>query len=88
MIGEQEIRTRSYLLWEAEGRPTGRDIEFWLRAELELKAELRGASKGIQFVMPRVPISDPPRRRSAMRVEPRSGRVTAAPSTGPIAASI
>ena len=29
---EQRIRERAYLLWEADGRPQGREIEYWERA--------------------------------------------------------
>jgi hypothetical protein len=29
---EDRIRERAYLLWEASGRPPGRDVEFWHRA--------------------------------------------------------
>ena len=29
---EQEIRERAYALWEADGRPDGRDLEYWERA--------------------------------------------------------
>jgi hypothetical protein len=36
----QERRTRiaqrAYELWEIEGRPVGRDLEHWLRAEAEI----------------------------------------------------
>ena len=32
-----EIAKRAYSSWELEGRPTGRDIEHWLRAEAELE---------------------------------------------------
>jgi hypothetical protein len=35
-----EIARRAYSLWEVEGRPIGRDLEHWLRAE----AEVQGAS--------------------------------------------
>jgi hypothetical protein len=35
-ISEDEIRARAHDLWEQEGRPTGRDEEFWLRAERDL----------------------------------------------------
>jgi hypothetical protein len=35
---EERIRARAQRLWEAAGRPTGRDEEFWLAAEAELKA--------------------------------------------------
>lgn len=30
---EARIRTRAYHLWEADGRPHGRDAEYWARAE-------------------------------------------------------
>jgi len=29
---EQRVRIRAYYLWEQEGRPEGRDLEFWDRA--------------------------------------------------------
>ena len=31
------VRTRARELWEINGRPTGRDLEFWLQAERELR---------------------------------------------------
>jgi hypothetical protein len=34
----ETIAERAYLLWEQAGRPTGRDEDFWLRAEAELTA--------------------------------------------------
>lgn len=27
------LRVRAYYLWEAVGRPEGRDLEFWLQAD-------------------------------------------------------
>jgi hypothetical protein len=33
-----EIAKRAYTLWELEGRPSGRDIEHWLRAEADCAA--------------------------------------------------
>jgi hypothetical protein len=33
-----EIARYAYHLWEAEGRPHGRDLEYWLQAEAHLKA--------------------------------------------------
>jgi hypothetical protein len=33
-----EIAKRAFTMWELEGRPTGRDLEHWLRAEAELEA--------------------------------------------------
>jgi hypothetical protein len=33
---EQAIRKRAYAIWEEEGRPWGRDVDHWLRAEAEV----------------------------------------------------
>ncbi len=43
---EQRVRERAYHLWEADGRPHGRDAEFWERAhELEAMSESPGAGQ-------------------------------------------
>lgn len=34
---ESEIRTRAHQLWEAAGRPVGREMEFWDLAQQELR---------------------------------------------------
>jgi hypothetical protein len=36
---EQAIRERAYALWEGDGRPKGKDLEFWVRAETEIAGE-------------------------------------------------
>lgn len=36
LIDESVVREQAYLLWEQDGRPFGRDAEFWLRAEAAL----------------------------------------------------
>lgn len=33
----EEIRARARELWEENGRPSGRDLEFWLQAEREIQ---------------------------------------------------
>ncbi len=33
-----EVAKRAYTMWELEGRPTGKDLEHWLRAEAEIEA--------------------------------------------------
>ena len=43
---EDKVRVRAYHLWEAEGRPEGRDGEFWARAlqlEQQENAPVQGA---------------------------------------------
>jgi len=44
VITFEQIRERAYELWERNHRPEGLEIEFWLIAERELRAE-RGRSK-------------------------------------------
>jgi hypothetical protein len=38
-ITAAEIRQRAYELWERNHRPDGLEIEFWVMAERELRAE-------------------------------------------------
>ena len=33
------VSERAYMLWEADGRPEGRDLEYWTRAEDELSGQ-------------------------------------------------
>lgn len=43
---EQRVRERAYHLWEAEGKPHGRDVEFWERAR-ELIGMEESAGSGL-----------------------------------------
>jgi hypothetical protein len=36
---EQAVRERAYHLWESEGKPHGRDVEFWERARALIALE-------------------------------------------------
>jgi Protein of unknown function (DUF2934) len=46
---EQHIRELAYHLWEQDGRPSGRDVEFWQRARalvaIEEKPRCRPAAQ-------------------------------------------
>lgn len=39
----ERILNKAYELWEAEGRPTGRDMEHWFQAEILISQELSKA---------------------------------------------
>jgi hypothetical protein len=43
---EQRVRERAYQLWEADGKPHGRDVEYWQRAR-ELVAMEENAGSGL-----------------------------------------
>ena len=36
---EQEVRERAHQIWERQGKPEGREEEFWKLAEQELRNE-------------------------------------------------
>lgn len=38
-VTTESIAARAYLLWEQAGRPHGRDVEYWLQAETQIKLE-------------------------------------------------
>jgi Protein of unknown function (DUF2934) len=42
---EQAIRERAYALWEEEGRPDGKDLEHWRRAEDEVNSACEANEK-------------------------------------------
>jgi Protein of unknown function (DUF2934) len=42
---EERIRRRAYEMWEQEGRQSGRDDQYWHRAEQELSCEAEQSSK-------------------------------------------
>jgi hypothetical protein len=37
-INQEQVAQRAYELWEAGGQPVGRDLEYWLQAEAELRS--------------------------------------------------
>jgi hypothetical protein len=41
---KQEITTRAHAIWEQNGCPSGRDLEFWLQAEAEISERDRQQS--------------------------------------------
>lgn len=41
---QASVSRLAYQLWENAGRPTGRDLEFWLAAEGQLRPAARPAS--------------------------------------------
>jgi Protein of unknown function (DUF2934) len=45
-ISDDAIRERAYYIWEREGRPHGRDYEHWVRAQVELIAEISTNNSG------------------------------------------
>jgi Protein of unknown function (DUF2934) len=51
-LRREEVARRALQLWRAAGRPTGRDLEYWLQAEVELLSERLSGR------LSRVPLAD------------------------------
>ena len=66
---EERIRRRAYALWEQQGRPDGKDVEHWLRAEAEISGGSQAGVTDDGKVVPHPPRNavPKPRRRSAAR---------------------
>jgi hypothetical protein len=54
---EEQITERARQIWRARGRPPGQDIEIWLEAEQQLRAEPH-----VEPVAPVAPVAPPVRR--------------------------
>jgi hypothetical protein len=72
---EKTIRDRAYHLWEAEGRPHGREAEHWERARREFDAAAKPAradqSAGVAPLGGIEPAIDaPPAQRSSAAAKP------------------
>ena len=82
MISEDEIRLRSYLIWQREGCPEGRSLDHWLRAKAELDEEVRTIffrrDRLQSRVAPRLPISVPPKKSVAANAGKFPARISAA----------
>jgi len=47
MTRKEEIRLRSYLIWQQEGCPDGAALRNWLRAKAQIEAEREAAYQAI-----------------------------------------
>jgi hypothetical protein len=72
---EDQIRDRSYQIWEREGCQTDKSEEYWLRAKTELEAELEAnwhaasmEGETTAFVLPVLPISMTPSKSVSTRL--------------------
>lgn len=77
LISIEQIKARSYTIWDNEGRLEGHAEEYWFRAMAELENELEHAwlmvleeKENAELAMPHPEISEPPHRYEAGRIDP------------------
>jgi hypothetical protein len=68
---EEGIRKRAYYLWEASGRPEGRDHEFWSRARELIAIEGNRSAGRLPNVVVR---ADPPAKAEPQTMPRRRRR--------------
>jgi hypothetical protein len=75
-VGHEEIARLSKEIWEREGRQTGRDVEYWLRAEGELRsaANRPGAARTQQATAATALLPEPGRGAKGAAASARSPR--------------
>jgi hypothetical protein len=63
---EEHIRVRAYHLWEANGRPEGRDLEFWEQARQTISLNEPAVRNRRAMPSPtgNSALAKPPKRRS------------------------
>jgi hypothetical protein len=72
---EHRVRERAYHLWEADGKPHGRDVEYWERAR-ELVSTEESAANG------KPPNEKSPDEKSSGRVGSPDRQVAVEPAKG------
>ena len=64
---DEQIQTRAYYLWEADGRPHGRDQEYWHRAKKELIARQNSTPHANGAAKQAVPMITDAKRKAQIR---------------------
>ena len=67
---DSAIRSRAYDYWKAEGELPGRDLDYWLRAEAEVKTVAAQAKKPARSATPGAAKS--PARKPATRAKAKA----------------
>lgn len=72
---EQWVQQRAYAIWEAEGRPDGRDREHWEQAERERPTDEASVEASVAAdAVPEPGSIKKPRKRAATKTSASTGR--------------
>ena len=59
MVTEEQIRELAYAIWEQEGRPEGKDLEYYFRAKQMLEEREAASSPAKESVPPASTLQPP-----------------------------
>jgi hypothetical protein len=77
---EERVRMRAYHIWEASGRPSGRDEEFWRQACEMIGADDDQPISRVQRPQPKPGQPSQPPRKRGRRSPPPESSVASAPA--------
>jgi hypothetical protein len=81
---QHSIRERAFALWEADGRPEGREMEYWLRAEQEFAGQPAAGEE-----QPRAALEEEGQlRRSAQEAVPAAEQLPAGADENPLSGQV
>ena len=66
---DQTIREKAYLLWEQDGRPDGRETEYWTRASVALTSEAQMSSLSKLPPKPKKATAEPKLKAAASKAK-------------------
>lgn len=69
-LKQSDIALLAYQLWEKEGRPDGRDTEFWLKAEAQLAACQRQSKDEVKTAIATAKAAPPAVKAPVQAVSP------------------
>ncbi|MBI3060474.1 MAG: DUF2934 domain-containing protein [Deltaproteobacteria bacterium] len=81
MEREDEIRTIAYHIWEDEGRPEGRVLDHWLKAETIWQGRERGAGVLAAQSAPSAPSEKGLKRAARSKTRPLATKAKSRPET-------
>jgi hypothetical protein len=67
MVTEEQIRELAYTIWEREGRPEGKDLEYYFRAKKILEEREAASSPAKELVPPASALQPPSASRPVKR---------------------
>lgn len=64
-VTHEEISHYAYLLWEADGKPEGKDIDYWVKAETILYSPTGGQIDSVAKAKTAEQVVESPKKKSA-----------------------
>ena len=79
-ITHEEIAHYAYLLWEADGKPEGRDVDYWVKAETILYTSDEDSKKAVDAAVAKAKPRKKPAKAPKAKLEGTSKKTAVTPA--------